>query len=142
MRRKVDFVRHVLSHTGTAGDNVLAWVCTGIPVRLLGLGPDPVADPRVVWCIVEGKSMVYEGELCVGGCARAFCRKDALKRHLDGTEACVGDHHGEWLIGNKRQRMRGTRKGMGEGKGKTGGKGKSEGKGKSGGKGKGGGQEL
>ncbi|KAI8983374.1 hypothetical protein BD414DRAFT_515850 [Trametes punicea] len=100
--RTPDLRRHVASHTASAAENVARWVCCGVPLRAAGLYGvrRPVAELEA-----EGRVLEYAGERMVGGCRKAFSRKDALIRHLvNSAGACVGDAWGEWLVGNKEKR--------------------------------------
>ncbi|KAG8214620.1 hypothetical protein J3R82DRAFT_9696 [Butyriboletus roseoflavus] len=40
----------------------------------------------------DAKPYAWEGEMMIGGCCKAFSRRDALKRHLDNDHInCIGD---------------------------------------------------
>ncbi|KAI0366287.1 hypothetical protein BV20DRAFT_658889 [Pilatotrama ljubarskyi] len=85
--------RHIKTHTRPVDTDDQPWVCCGVPLgdaQRYGV-PQASGDP------VE-----YEGMLFVGGCGKAFSRRDALKRHLRrNLGRCFGDSLGPWLRGNK-----------------------------------------
>ncbi|PIL23049.1 hypothetical protein GSI_14356 [Ganoderma sinense ZZ0214-1] len=83
-RRSPDLKRHIKTHT--RGDDVADWVCCGVPVlSAIELGvPDRI--------LREGQVFVFDGVLMVGGCRKAFSRRDALHRHLQRERGkCFGD---------------------------------------------------
>ncbi|KAI0736348.1 hypothetical protein C8Q72DRAFT_804086 [Fomitopsis betulina] len=71
-RRKGDLRRHVRSHSDDTG----YYVCCGVPVED---APGHVGDIRF-----------HEGREMVGGCDKAFKRKDSLLRHLKASNGvCI-----------------------------------------------------
>ena len=83
-RRSPDLKRHIRTHTRDAEG--ADWVCCGVPVmNALELGV-PAGTVR------EAQVFEFDGMLMVGGCRKAFSRRDALKRHLQREKGrCFGD---------------------------------------------------
>ncbi|KAH9917130.1 uncharacterized protein BXZ73DRAFT_53405 [Epithele typhae] len=98
-RRKPDLRRHVATHTG--GSMPPQWLCAGVP---LSQAAEKGLDPR------EMDVYSLDGREMLGGCLKAFSRRDALLRHLRATNGrCVGDPTGIWHEGNKDRDMMGSR---------------------------------
>jgi hypothetical protein len=79
-RRTPDLNRHIRIHTRK--DHPEMWVCQGVPV-----------EEAVNYNLQSdvGTTM-WNGKLMIGGCMRAFSRRDALKRHLDNNQiGCTGN---------------------------------------------------
>ncbi|KAH9926586.1 uncharacterized protein BXZ73DRAFT_19208, partial [Epithele typhae] len=72
--RKPDLRRHVDTHTG--GSTPMRWICGGVPL----------AEARKRGINVE-RMHVYllDGQERVGGCLKAFSRRDAMLRHWRTT---------------------------------------------------------
>ncbi|KAI1787949.1 hypothetical protein LXA43DRAFT_671814 [Ganoderma leucocontextum] len=83
-RRSPDLKRHIKTHT--RGADVADWVCCGVPVlNAVELGV-PTTTVR------EAQTFDFDGVLMVGGCRKAFSRRDALIRHLQREKGkCFGD---------------------------------------------------
>ena len=83
-RRSPDLKRHIKTHT--RGVEVADWVCCGVPVmNAMELGVSAVV-------VQEAQVFDFDGVLMIGGCRKAFSRRDALKRHLQrGKGRCFGD---------------------------------------------------
>ena len=83
-RRSPDLKRHIKTHT--RGAEVADWVCCGVPVLNafeLGVPSGTVREAQV---------FEFDGMLMIGGCRKAFSRRDALKRHLQREKGkCFGD---------------------------------------------------
>ena len=83
-RRSPDLKRHIKTHTRDA--EVADWVCCGVPV----LNAIELGVPAAV--VREAQVFEFDGVLMVGGCRKAFSRRDALKRHLQREKGrCFGD---------------------------------------------------
>ena len=83
-RRSPDFKRHIKTHTRDS--DVADWVCCGVPVlNAVELGVPPAV-------VREAQVFEFDGMLMIGGCRKAFSRRDALKRHLQREKGrCFGD---------------------------------------------------
>ncbi|KAI1787951.1 hypothetical protein LXA43DRAFT_1027027, partial [Ganoderma leucocontextum] len=83
-RRSPDLKRHIKTHT--RGADVADWVCCGVSVlNAVELGV-PAATVR------EAQAFEFDGMLMIGGCRKAFSRRDALIRHLQREKGkCFGD---------------------------------------------------
>ncbi|KAI0721017.1 hypothetical protein C8T65DRAFT_253595 [Cerioporus squamosus] len=60
--------------------------------------------PEAAKCAMNEEPFDFHGHSMVGGCRKAFCREDALRRHLrkqTGEGRCLGDEKGVWQPGNK-----------------------------------------
>ncbi|KAJ3522084.1 hypothetical protein NM688_g8926 [Phlebia brevispora] len=79
--RKKDCERHQNGHKGKQ------FFCAGLPV--VGEAGELLEESEE-WTRWEG----LDGMLFVGGCGKAFSRKDAYTRHL--RESCLGDPAGHW----------------------------------------------
>lgn len=91
-RRRPDLARHIATH----GPNTAEWACCGVPRALARrYGLDPAREDAYT---IGGVEMM-------GGCGKAFSRRDALQRHLRVRHAhgpeCVGDVKGDWHPRNK-----------------------------------------
>ncbi|KAH9902583.1 hypothetical protein C8Q73DRAFT_670873 [Cubamyces lactineus] len=89
-KRPQELKRHKQTH-----DEVVHWVCCGIPLdEALQRGDLPAEVLRT--------PCKYEGLLMVGGCQMLYSRKDALRRHLKASRGvCYGDESRGYLLGNK-----------------------------------------
>ncbi|PIL23051.1 hypothetical protein GSI_14358 [Ganoderma sinense ZZ0214-1] len=93
-RRSPDLKRHIKTHT--RDDDVADWVCCGVPVlSAIELGvPDRI--------LREAQVFEFDGVLMVGGCRKAFSRRDALHRHLQRERGkCFGDALSLYQRGNR-----------------------------------------
>ncbi|KAM5543610.1 hypothetical protein V8D89_002861 [Ganoderma adspersum] len=83
-RRSPDLKRHIKTHTRNR--EVADWVCCGVPVlNAIELGV-PAATVR------EAQVFEFDRVLMIGGCRKAFSRRDALKRHLQREKGkCFGN---------------------------------------------------
>ena len=83
-RRSPDLKRHIRTHTRDAEG--ADWVCCGVPV----LNAIELGVPAAV--VREAQAFEFDGVLMIGGCRKAFSRRDALKRHLQREKGrCFGD---------------------------------------------------
>ncbi|PIL23010.1 hypothetical protein GSI_14317 [Ganoderma sinense ZZ0214-1] len=93
-RRSPDLKRHIKTHTRET--EIADWVCCGVPVLdaiVLGV---PAATVR------EARAFDFDGTLMLGGCRKAFSRRDALKRHLQREKGkCFGDAQSLHQRGNR-----------------------------------------
>ena len=96
-RRSPDLKRHIKTHT--RGVDVVDWVCCGVPVlNAIELGV-PAAIVR------EAEVFEFDGMLMIGGCRKAFSRRDALSRHLQREKGeCFGDAQSLYQRGNRESR--------------------------------------
>ena len=61
-------------------------MCCGVPV----LNAIELGVPAAV--VREAQAFEFDGVLMIGGCRKAFSRRDALKRHLQREKGrCFGD---------------------------------------------------
>ncbi|KAM5543627.1 hypothetical protein V8D89_002878 [Ganoderma adspersum] len=83
-RRSPDLKRHVKTHTRRA--DIADWVCCGVPVVNAMERGVPAGT------VQEAQVFEFDGMLMLGGCRKAFSRRDALKRHLRREKGkCFGD---------------------------------------------------
>ncbi|PIL23011.1 hypothetical protein GSI_14318 [Ganoderma sinense ZZ0214-1] len=83
-RRSPDLKRHIKTHT--RGADGADWVCCGVPV----LNAIELGVPATI--VREARVFELDGVLMIGGCRKAFSRRDALSRHLQRERGkCFGD---------------------------------------------------
>ncbi|KAM5541670.1 hypothetical protein V8D89_004651, partial [Ganoderma adspersum] len=83
-RRSPDLKRHI--NTRARDMEVADWVCCGVPVMNAAELGVPAMAMR------EAQVFDFDGVLMIGGCKKAFSRRDALRRHLLREKGkCFGD---------------------------------------------------
>lgn len=91
--RLPDLARHVNTHMRSNNDE--SFKCCGVPLaeaKELGVPTERMKE----------RPLVYQEIKMVGGCRKAFSRRDALLRHLrDNKGVCFGDAHAPYLLGNQ-----------------------------------------
>lgn len=89
--RLPDLRRHVKTHGKKNED----FMCCGVPLA-------EAKERGVPTERMKEKPLVYQRIKMVGGCRKAFSRRDALLRHLrDNEGVCFGDAHAPYLLGNQ-----------------------------------------
>lgn len=89
--RLPDLRRHVKTHGKKNED----FKCCGVPLA-------EAKERGVPTERMKERPLVYQEIAMVGGCRKAFSRRDALLRHLrDNKGVCFGDAHAPYLLGNQ-----------------------------------------
>lgn len=91
--RRPDLARHVNTHMRSNNDE--SFKCCGVPLACAQAAGVPTER-------MKEKPLAYQKIEMVGGCRKAFSRRDALLRHLrDNKGVCFGDAHAPYLLGNQ-----------------------------------------
>jgi hypothetical protein len=81
--------RHMKIHS--RWKNPEKWTCCGVGMDRAHLYGQNIREGMTDEECIEAGAYMFNGRLMIGGCMKTFCRRDALKRHVDNPKIpCVG----------------------------------------------------
>jgi hypothetical protein len=67
------------------------WTCCGVGMERAHLYGRGIEEGMTEEEQIKAGAYMFRGRLMIGGCLKAFARRDALKRHVDNPNVrCVG----------------------------------------------------
>jgi hypothetical protein len=88
-QRTPDLKRHVMTHDRWMEPD--KWTCCGVGMERAHLYDRGIDEGMMEEEQIKAGAYMFRGRLMIGGCLKAFARRDALKRHVDNPNVrCVG----------------------------------------------------
>ena len=88
-RRIPDLKRHIVTHDRWTRPE--KWICCGVRMEIAHLYCEDIEEGMTEEEQIKAGAYLFRGRLMIGGCRKAFARRDALKRHVDNPKIlCVG----------------------------------------------------
>jgi hypothetical protein len=88
-QRTPDLKRHIVTHDRWIEPD--KWTCCGVGMERAHLYSRGIEEGMTEEEQIKAGAYMFRGRLMIGGCLKAFARRDALKRHVDNPNVrCVG----------------------------------------------------
>jgi hypothetical protein len=88
-QRIPDLKRHIVTHDRWMEPE--KWTCCGVGMDRAHLYGRGIEEGMTEEEQIKAGAYMFKGQLMIGGCRKAFARRDALKRHVDNPNIpCVG----------------------------------------------------
>jgi hypothetical protein len=88
-QRIPDLKRHIMTHNHWMEPE--KWTCCGVGMERAHLYGRGIEEGMTEEEQIKAGAYMFRGQLMIGGCLKAFARRDALKRHVDNPNIrCIG----------------------------------------------------